>query len=180
MTTSPIYIALGANLPLGNVSPRQTLNAALEALAVRDIELVARSSDWHSPAWPDPSEPPYVNAVAEVTTGLSARTLLDALHAVETQFGRVRNLRWEPRVLDLDLVDFRGEIHTDRDGLIVPHPRATQRGFVLLPLQEIAPTWCDPKSGRVIDALIGALPADQTAGLYPLQSRSLETVQGLA
>tara|TARA_R110002096_G_scaffold148921_1_gene310129 strand:- start:495 stop:998 length:504 start_codon:yes stop_codon:yes gene_type:complete len=164
LKTSPIYIALGANLPSAGRSPAQTLARALEALEARGIVVVARSSDWHSPAWPDPSAPAYVNAVAEVATGLGPRALLDQLHAVEAEFGRVRHIRWESRVLDLDLLDYRGELCTDAGGMEVPHPRMADRAFVLLPLAEIAPHWCEPESGRPIRELIDNLPsADITA-----------------
>ena len=164
MKTSPIYIALGANLPSAGRSPAQTLARALEALEARGIVVVARSSDWHSPAWPDPSAPAYVNAVAEVTTGLGPRALLDQLHAIEAEFGRVRHIRWESRVLDLDLLDYRGELCTDSGGMEVPHPRMADRAFVLLPLAEIAPDWREPQSGREIADMVAALaPADLAA-----------------
>ena len=159
MKTSPIYIALGANLPSAGRSPAQTLALALDALEARGIAVVARSSDWRSPAWPDPAAPAYVNAVAEVASGLTPRALLDQLHAVEAEFGRVRHIRWESRVLDLDLLDYRGEHCTDEDGMEVPHPRLADRAFVLLPLAEIAPHWRQPQSDRKIADMIAALPA---------------------
>ncbi len=157
--TSPIYIALGANLPSAGRSPAQTLVRALDALEARGIAVVKRSSDWHSPAWPDPASPAYVNAVAEVASDLSPRALLDQLHAVEAEFGRVRHIRWESRVLDLDLLDYRGGCFSDAAGMEVPHPRLAGRAFVLLPLAEIAPHWCAPDSGRRIAYMIAALPA---------------------
>ncbi|WP_339744787.1 2-amino-4-hydroxy-6-hydroxymethyldihydropteridine diphosphokinase [uncultured Maricaulis sp.] len=166
MKTSPIYIALGANLPSAGLSPAQTLARALDALAARGITVVARSSDWHSPAWPDPSAPAYVNAVAEVATRLAPRALLDQLHAVEAEFGRVRHIRWESRVLDLDLLDYRGERCTDAGGMDVPHPRMTDRAFVLLPLAEIAPDWCAPGSGKLIGHLIDQLPPADIAATH--------------
>tara|TARA_R110002124_G_scaffold10537_28_gene52438 strand:+ start:5081 stop:5602 length:522 start_codon:yes stop_codon:yes gene_type:complete len=164
MKTSPIYIALGANLPSAGRSPAETMAAALAMLGSRGLQRVARSSDWHSPAWPDPSAPAYVNAVASVETRLGPRSLLNLLHEVEAEFGRTRHKRWESRVLDLDLLDYRGELHRDEAGMEVPHPRMTGRAFVLLPLAEIAPGWREPGEGRTIEALIKALqPADVAA-----------------
>ncbi len=168
MKTSPIYIALGANLPSAGRSPAETLARALEALEARGVAVVARSSDWHSPAWPDPSAPAYVNAVAEVATGLGPRALLDQLHEVEASFGRVRHIRWEARVLDLDLLDYCGERCTDEAGMEVPHPRMTDRAFVLLPLAEIAPDWREPETGRAIADLIAALPPEDVAATIRL------------
>ena len=171
MKTSPIYIALGANLPSAGRSPAQTLALALDALEARGIGVVARSSDWHSPAWPDPAAPAYVNAVAEVATELSPRALLDQLHAIEAEFGRVRHIRWESRVLDLDLLDYRGCHFTDAGGMEVPHPRLADRAFVLLPLAEIAPLWRQPQTGRAIADMIAALPAADLSA-----TRKLHTV----
>ncbi len=169
MQSGPIYIALGANLPLGLCSPRETLVRARTALDDAGLALVAASSDWHSPAWPDPSDPPYVNAVVEVASGQSAQTILDRLHAIEAEFGRERSIRNAPRPLDLDLIDCRGEQSEGAGGLVIPHPRATARAFVLLPLAEIAPDWRDPSSGRGIADLIAALPQADRSATYALQ-----------
>jgi 2-amino-4-hydroxy-6-hydroxymethyldihydropteridine diphosphokinase len=159
MQSSGIYIALGANLPPMGRSTTETLDAAMVELEARGVTILARSSIWHSPAWPDPSAPPYVNAVAEVATERSPEQLLAELHAVEADFGRVRQKRWDSRILDLDLLDYQGQQVDRPDGLQLPHPRMTLRAFVLLPLAEIAPDWRDPASGKAIAALIAALPA---------------------
>lgn len=180
MKNAPIYIALGANLPSAGRTPQHTLAAALERLTALGVQLVARSSDWSSPAWPDPSDPPYVNAVAQVETGADARGLLDLLHAVEAAFGRERSVRNAPRPLDLDLIDYRGQQLRDAQGLEIPHPRATQRAFVLLPLREIAPDWCDPVTGRAIADLVTDLnPADIEA-MSKLQTLGSATPESLA
>ncbi len=171
MKTSAIYIALGANLPSAGRSPAATLALALEVLDARGIAVVARSSHWHSPAWPDPAAPAYVNAVAEVATKLSPRDMLDQLHAVEAEFGRVRHIRWESRVLDLDLLDYRGERHSDEAGMEVPHPRMAGRAFVLLPLAEIAPHWREPGRGRMIGEMIAALPPADLAATRKLHTK---------
>jgi 2-amino-4-hydroxy-6-hydroxymethyldihydropteridine diphosphokinase len=181
MNSDAIYIALGANLPSGDLTPRQTLAAALAALADdREIAVAARSSDWSSPAWPDPADPAYVNAVAQLETALSPRALLDRLHAVEAAFGRKRTVRNAPRPLDLDLVDFRGCVDADAQGLEIPHPRARERAFVLLPLAEIAPDWTHPQSGEGIAALIAALSKTDRDATYKLQPVDPHTSASLA
>jgi len=79
-------------------------------------------------------------------------------------YGRVRGERWGSRSLDLDIIDYNGQIITDTPDLEIPHPRATQRTFVLLPLQEISPHWRDPVTGLQIDELINNLdPLDVQA-----------------
>ncbi|WP_417487208.1 2-amino-4-hydroxy-6-hydroxymethyldihydropteridine diphosphokinase [Maricaulis sp.] len=178
--SAPVYIALGANLPLGDWSPRETLDRARFALEEAGFKIVAASSDWHSPAWPDPSEPPYVNAVTEITSDQPARAILDTLHAIESAFGRARTVRNAPRPLDLDLIDCRGERIEAADGLTVPHPRAVERAFVLLPLAEIAPAWTDPVSGLAIADLIAALPQADRSATYKLQEAGKLSPDSLA
>ena len=83
-------------------------------------------------------QPDFLNAVAAVRTTLAPRDLLDRLLRVENRMGRVRNLRWGPRVIDLDLLLY-GDAQVETLGLTVPHPRLRERAFVLVPLAEIAP-----------------------------------------
>lgn len=170
-----IYIALGSNLPWQDCAPRDTLARALRVIETSGMQVVARSSDWSSPAWPDPADPPYVNAVVEVASELDAPTVMACLHQVELAFDRQRDVRWGSRTLDLDLIDYRGEVRaaTDETGLHLPHPRATRRGFVLYPLIEIAPFWIDPVTGRDINALIDDLEPASRNGLEQLQSVSV-------
>lgn len=151
-----ILIALGANLPSRVGAPAQTLRAALAELAERGAPPAAVSRFFETQAWPDPCEPRFVNAVARVETKLDADELLELLHAVEHAFGRRRAARNAPRTLDLDLLDYEGRIQAGPPQL--PHPRLETRGFVLLPLADVAPHWRHPKSGRTIAELVAALP----------------------
>src|ERR1051325_4135260 len=105
-----IFIALGANLPSSVGPPVKTLCAALEALAASGVEPVKVSKFYQTRAWPDPDDPPFVNAVAQVTTKLSPPELLQLLHKIEKEFGRERSKRNAPRCLDLDLLDYDGYI----------------------------------------------------------------------
>jgi 2-amino-4-hydroxy-6-hydroxymethyldihydropteridine diphosphokinase len=160
---SRIFIALGANLehPIYG-PPRQVLEAALEELARRDV-LVRRVSPWYRTApVPASDQPWYVNAVAEVETGLAADALLARLHEVEDIFGRVRTVPNAARLIDLDLLDFHGKIAAGGPGRAsLPHPRMEGRAFVLRPLADLAPDWHHPRTGTPIQALLAALPADQ-------------------
>jgi 2-amino-4-hydroxy-6-hydroxymethyldihydropteridine diphosphokinase len=127
-------IALGGNL--GDVAA--TFEAALARLEAAGVRIRARSSNWRTPPWGLLDQPAFVNACIAVETDLAAEPLLDLLLATETELGRVRTVRWGPRTLDLDLLDFDGAtIATDR--LTLPHPRIAERAFVLVPLAEIAP-----------------------------------------
>lgn len=153
-----IFIALGANLPSAEYgAPRATLEAALSLLAHEGIAILRRSSWWQSGPQPASAQPDFINGVIEVETALSARDLLETLHRVESAVGRVRQQRWEARVLDLDLIDYRGQCRLGEGrGPALPHPRAAERLFVLLPLQEIAPEWRHPVSDRGLTELIAA------------------------
>ena len=158
-----IYIALGGNLPHPRYGPpKATLQAALAALEGRGVA-VRRVSPWYRTAPVPVSEQPwYFNAVAEISTDSTADRLLAELHAVEEEFGRVRSAPNAPRIIDLDLLDYRGETAPGGPGkATMPHPRMTGRAFVLRPLADIAPQWRHPVSGASIQALVAALPADQ-------------------
>ena len=111
------------------------------------LKLVSRSRWWRSSAWPDPADPPYLNGVALVETGLDPRTTLAALLEMEAAFGRRRSEANAPRTLDLDLIA-HGRTVVNESGLLLPHPRAHERRFVMGPLAEIAPGWVHPTLRR--------------------------------
>jgi 2-amino-4-hydroxy-6-hydroxymethyldihydropteridine diphosphokinase len=142
-----IVLAIGGNLAGDYPSLEALLEAALSAFPRAGLRLVRRSGWWRSPAWPDPTEPAYLNAVAIVETQRSPRELLGALRRLEAAFGRTRGAPNAPRTLDLDLVAY-GRRAIAEPGLIVPHPRAYERRFVMGPLAEIAPDWVHPTLGQ--------------------------------
>lgn len=122
------------------------------------LRVLARSSVHATPAWPDPSQPAYANAAATLAVGdLPPETVLARLQAVEAAFGRTRAVRWAARSLDLDLLDQGGAVLETPD-LVLPHPRMTERRFVLAPLAEIAPAWVDPRTHVQISDFLAKLP----------------------
>ncbi len=156
-----IFIAMGANQSYGALSPLENLNSALAAMENAEISVIAASRPWRTPAWPDPSDPPFVNACIQVETPIEPGELLSRLHEIEAAHGRKRTVRNAPRSLDLDIIDYRGQVFgADQEaGLTLPHPRATGRAFVLLPLRDIAPHWRDPIRQITLDRWIGKLSA---------------------
>ena len=133
-------LALGGNVG-GEDRVRETLDRAIAALCDGDdVLLLARSSDYRTPPWGVTDQPPFVNCVIVATTELSPPALLERAHAVERQFGRDRSReqRWGPRTLDIDLIAY-DDVTRTTPMLTLPHPRALERAFVLLPLAEIAP-----------------------------------------
>jgi 2-amino-4-hydroxy-6-hydroxymethyldihydropteridine diphosphokinase len=161
-----ILVGLGANLDSVAGSPRVTLASALAAMAARRIRVLKVSRFYESPAWPNPADPAFTNAVARVQTPLGPASMLAVLHQIESEFGRVREVPNGPRTLDLDLLDYEGRI--DVGPPEVPHPRLTERAFVLVPLADVAPDWRHPVTGQVIAQLIAAIPAADRASVRAL------------
>lgn len=161
-----ILVGLGANLDSVAGSPRVTLASALAAMAARRIRVLKVSRFYESPAWPNPADPAFTNAVARVQTPLGPASMLAVLHQIESEFGRIREVPNGPRTLDLDLLDYEGRI--DVGPPEVPHPRLTERAFVLVPLADVAPDWRHPVTGQVIAQLIAAIPAADRASVRAL------------
>ena len=159
-----VYIALGGNLPFQRKVPLKTIKLALNAMPDYGFNVISISRPWRTPAWPDPAHPSYINGVVKVQTNLNAEHVLLALHDIEKRFGRVRERTNSPRTLDLDLIDYYGEVSAPDSTVITPHPRIAGRAFVLCPLKELAPNWVCPRTGRHIDQLIGEIAkADRKA-----------------
>lgn len=142
-----VIVALGCNDKGVWTSCREALEAALARFRSEGIDVVARSSWWSSLAWPDPDDPPFLNGVVIVRTEHDPHQLMAALGRIEDVFGRERSVRNAPRTLDLDLIAY-GRFSGDLNGLILPHPRAAERKFVMGPIAEMAPAWAHPHGGN--------------------------------
>ncbi len=144
-------LALGGNLG----DRAKTIADAIEAIDGHpEISVKKRSSLYESHAQTlkgvDESEPNYLNGVIEISTTLKPKKLLQFLNDVETQFGRVRLERWAARTLDIDIITYGLEL-IESKSLIIPHPRAHERGFVLVPWAEIDSEGVLPGQGKVVD-----------------------------
>jgi 2-amino-4-hydroxy-6-hydroxymethyldihydropteridine diphosphokinase len=145
-------IALGSNLG----DSKQILNQALELLSqTSGIELISHSS-WYETVPVGPPQPNYVNGCAILETELLPENLLQILLKIEQQFGRIRQERWGPRILDLDILLY-GDLILEMPNLTIPHPRMNERAFVLVPLAEIAAHWIEPISKQTILQLSQAI-----------------------
>src|SRR5271170_7216252 len=160
MYDDAVLIALGSNLEGGFGSSNALLAAALEGFAASGLRVIGRSSWWRSASWPDPTMPDYLNAVAIVETALTPSGVMRALHDLEARFGRTRTAQNAPRTLDLDLIAHGRTVLAQGD-LILPHPRAAERRFVMGPLAEIAPDWVHPVLGETA----GTLAAKASVGV---------------
>lgn len=145
-------IALGSNLG----DSLAILEAAMVSLnQVPSVSLQSRASIYLT-APVGPPQPDYLNCCALLKTHLSPEEMLRTLLKIEADFGRVRQGRWGPRLLDLDLLLFDNLI-LETPTLQLPHPRMHERAFVLAPLAEIAPNWIEPISGKPISDLLQAV-----------------------
>lgn len=164
-----ILVSIGANLPgPDGASPVETCRRAAVALDALPGLRLRGLSRWYAsaPVLPEGQgagdQPYYVNGMAhlEADSAVDPAELLARLMALEAAAGRVRGEPNAPRVLDLDIVAIGGLVR-DAPDPVLPHPRAHQRAFVLLPLAELAPGWLHPRLGRTVEALIGDLPPQE-------------------
>ncbi|WP_369132564.1 2-amino-4-hydroxy-6-hydroxymethyldihydropteridine diphosphokinase [Modestobacter sp. I12A-02662] len=151
----------------GNLGDRAgTLRRAIEHLTAEG--LVARSMLYETPPWGPVEQPPYLNAIAVVRGDRDAAGWLALAHELEQAAGRTREVRWGARTLDVDVVtvteDDGTPVLSDDPELTLPHPRAAERAFVLVPWVSLEPTATLPGHGRVAD-LVAALPADDVAAV---------------
>jgi len=142
----PAYVGLGSNLQ----GPARQLENTFDVLdSIRKTRLVKRSSLYRSAPFGGIEQPDFVNAAVALLTRLSAGELLAELQRIETDRGRERgDVRWGPRILDLDLLVYSNQ-EIDEPGLKIPHPGIGERNFVLLPLGEVAPHLNIPGLGQI-------------------------------
>ena len=148
-----VYIALGTNL--GN--RKTNLNAAIESLPP-DVNVLAESHIYETPPWGYEDQPAFLNMVVKAETDLEPEPLLQYLKQLEVELGRESNFRWGPRLIDLDILFYDDQI-IDTPPLVIPHPRLHERGFVLVPLMDVAPDIVHPVIEKKISALLAEVDA---------------------
>ncbi|MEM6664021.1 MAG: 2-amino-4-hydroxy-6-hydroxymethyldihydropteridine diphosphokinase [Pseudomonadota bacterium] len=181
-------LSFGTNQSLAEIDLRSTFDLAISKVTeMPDTTITRISRTYSTPAVPVDSGPDFLNAVALVKTAYQPKQLLAMLHGIEDKLGRIRPVRWGPRVCDIDLLAFGDLIApnheilqtwmaldddtaraTPPDQLLLPHPRMHRRGFVLLPLLEVAPDWTHPVLGQTVREMVDALPPEATRGICAL------------
>lgn len=183
----PVLIALGSNLSWNGKQPVEILRESLAALRKNGLIVPHSSRFFATPCFPAGAGQDYVNAAAVLDSALPAKQILAILHNVEASFGRLRDLRWGGRTLDLDLIAVGDSIVPDietwtqwrnlaparqlrdaPDQLILPHPRLQDRAFVLVPLLDVAADWCHPVNGLTVAEMVQALPKPDIDAVRPL------------
>lgn len=150
---SIVFIGLGSNM--GNKTANME-KAVLELGKVPGNKVLAVSSFYKTEPVGGIEQNWFVNAVAELETTLSPGELLNTLLDIEKSLGRIRGVKWGPRVIDLDILLYDNLV-MDEEGLSIPHPYLHERGFVLVPLVEIAPKVMHPKFKKCMSELMGGI-----------------------
>ena len=129
-----VLLGLGGNLG----DPVATIEAALKNLETGGVRIRRRSRWYRTAPWGVTDQPDFVNLCVAAETDLVPRALLDLVQTTEAALGRERRERWGPRTIDIDILTY-GDVSLEEPGLQIPHPRITERAFVLVPLHDIAP-----------------------------------------
>ena len=150
-----VFLAIGSNLgnKVGNIEK------AKFKLQSSKINILKFSRNYISESWPDNKKPKFINIVLKIKTSLSPISLLKKCNTIETELGRKRSKKNDPRTCDIDIIDYNKIISNIKNKkLILPHPSMSKRNFVLLPLFEIEQSWKHPISKANIVKLINSLP----------------------
>ncbi len=173
-----ILLALGANLPSRWGEPPYTFERAIALLQSAGFAIEKVSKLYKTRAVGPGKQNIYYNCVLSGQTRLSPAALMRTAKAIEAQAGRRRGRTWGPRVLDIDIIDYRGRRlgqspimqrieHRVPGRLVLPHPEAHRRAFVLVPLRDVEPAWRHPVSRKGLAAMIEALPLPTRKGVGP-------------
>ena len=150
-----IHLNLGSNLNSNHGSRFDNISIAIQLLLEAKLKIVGMSNYYETPSYPNQKLPKFINI------GLSAKNydlskLCKTINLIEKKIGRVKTKKNDPRVIDIDIIDFNGKIK-DSNNLILPHPRAHLRNFVLYPILEIDPKWSHPIFKKNAQFLINKL-----------------------
>lgn len=185
---SVALVALGSNRTSDHGDPTETVRKGILSLVENFQAIRAVSSLYRTPAFPPGSGPDFVNAAVAIEVEEPPEIVIKKLHKIEENMGRTRDARWEPRILDLDLVAHGDHVLPDAakharwrdlsldqqiaqapEELILPHPRVQERAFVLVPLADVAPDWKHPVLGLTVSEMLAALPQAQKEEVVRLE-----------
>jgi 2-amino-4-hydroxy-6-hydroxymethyldihydropteridine diphosphokinase len=157
MATEIAYLGLGSNMgdTLENIH-----QAEYGLMQSPSIHIIKSSSYYHTRPWGKTDQADFVNSVLQIETSLSPRELLSLCLLIEKQMGRIREEKWGPRIIDIDILCYGSQIINEPD-LIIPHPYLHERAFVLIPFKEISPEFVHPVLKKSMIQLTELLDSDQ-------------------
>jgi 2-amino-4-hydroxy-6-hydroxymethyldihydropteridine diphosphokinase len=153
-----VYIAFGSNIG----DRYKAVENALSMLEKRGLKVTKKSKIYETEPYGYTEQPIFINGAVEIETELSCREVLKTLLSIEKELGRVREIRWGPRTIDLDILFFNNEVYDEED-LKVPHPDMQNRFFVLEPLNDICPDYVHPILNKKVSEMLSELKAKQKA-----------------
>ncbi len=148
-----IFLGIGSNLNSKYGNRFLNIKKTIQFISIEKIKIKKISSFYETPSYPNQKNPKFINVIIEVESQLSPENLLKKILFVEKKMKRRRVLKDEPRICDIDIIDFNNII-INKKNINLPHPRAHERNFVLFPLKEICPMWIHPLMNKKIDDLI--------------------------
>ena len=158
------YLALGSNLG----DKKNNLNKSIDLIQKEGIFVKKKSKFFSTKSWPNENYPDFINSIILIETKLNIKELFLKIKKIEKKLGRTKSKRNHPRVCDIDIIDFNGEIKHIKLGkhkLYTPHKRMHNRNFVLFPLYELDKDWVHPKFNKNIVILMSNLTSDQLLGI---------------
>ena len=158
------YLALGSNLG----DKKNNLNKSIDLIQEEGIFIKKRSKFYSTKSWPNENFPNFINSILLVETKLNVAELFLQIKKIEKKLGRTRSKRNHPRVCDIDIIDYNGQIihrKLENHKLNIPHKRMHNRNFVLFPLYEIDKDWVHPKHNKNIVFLMSNLTSEQLLGI---------------
>ena len=159
-----VYLAIGSNLG----DKKNNLNKSIDLIRKEGIFIKKRSNFYSTKSWPNENFPNFINSIILIETKLNITELFLKIKKIEKKLGRIKSKRNHPRVCDIDIIDYNGEIIHRKLGkhkLNAPHKRMHNRNFVLFPLYELDKDWVHPKLNKNIVILMSNLTSDQLLGI---------------
>ena len=152
-----IHLNLGSNINSIFGSRSDNISIAIELLIESKIKIIKTSNFYETPSYPNVKNPKFLNIGILVNYDKNYLDLLSKIYLIEKKIGRIKTKRNDPRVIDIDIIDFKGLVKKDSKNLILPHPKSHLRNFVLYPILEIDPNWSHPIFKKNAQFLINKL-----------------------
>ena len=166
-----LILGLGSNLSSSYGDRFYNIDAAIKYLEIYGIKLISKSSYYETPSYPDKNNPKFINVVISAETKLPPEDLASVLLFIEEKLERKRKNKNDPRTCDIDIIDYNNQVlnfkYLDLD-FFVPHQKISSRNFVLIPLNEIIPTWKHPKTDNSIAYLIDNLSNEEKKSILKI------------